>query len=86
MIIEQIVGNWLSKFKRNYSNIYIFFSFQPEDKHTIQESEEYCVVLRLLWFERPNSDSNFKWDLLNQIKEFGFFIGIKNGKSRNECR
>ena len=56
MIIEQIVGNWLSKFKRNYSNIYIFFSFQPEDKHTIQESEEYCVVLRLLWFERPNSD------------------------------
>ena len=87
MIIEQIVGNWLSKFKRNDSNIYIFFSFQPGDKHTIQESEEYCVVLRLLWFERPNSDSNFKWDLLNQIKEFGFFrIGTKNGKSRNECR
>ena len=71
--------------------LYIFFSFQPGNKHTIQESKEYCVVLRLLWFERPNSDSNldsnFKWDLLNQIKEFeSLKIGCHNGKSRNERR
>ena len=48
MIIEQIVGNWLSKFKRNYSNIYIFFlssreiSTQYKNQKNIVSFLDFC--------------------------------------------